>query len=163
MAQLNKTIRSRRSNVREMLIAAGVGQFNVTMSLPYVWFMPRTCDPYAQGIMQLVQALQNVINARGGNLEISGWLDGPTQRELARYAGPSWGDKTWVQLLGDVMNAPERKAPAATAALPSDLPSSAVGDLVGDVLYSPVALAATGALVYLMLRKRTAARKRSAA
>ena len=163
MAQLNKQFHTHRSNAREMLIALGVGQFNVTMSLPYVWFMPRSCDPYAQGVMQLVQALQHGCNARGYNLELTGWMDAPTQRALHKISGPSWQDKTWLQLVGDVLSAPRPRLPGAL--VPDYAPTSSLGSLgdLTDVFYSPVALVAAGAAAWFLFgHKRTAKAKKSA-
>lgn len=158
MAQLNKMIRARRhSNLREMLLAAGIGNFNATMSIPYMYFMPRTCDPYAQGVMQLVQAIQNVLRARGDTqIEVTGWLDAATQRAIARYAGPSWGDKTWMQLLADVMYAHKLARPLAVTA-----PAVEATSGFDDIFYSPVALVAAGAAAWFFLRGGRRANKSS--
>ena len=93
----------RFSNAGDMLKAAGIGQYNTALSLPYVSMIPRTCDPYAQGVIQLVQGLQNALNSRGAHLELDGGLGPATAKEIAKYAGPRWYDKTWLQLYDDVL------------------------------------------------------------
>jgi len=90
-------------DLRDMLLAAGIGQFNAQQSIPFMNFLPSTTDPYAQGVIQLVQGLQRLLNKRGGRLTVDGGMGESTLRELVKYAGPRWYDKSWTQLYGDVM------------------------------------------------------------
>lgn len=95
-----------RSNMdlRDMLLAAGIGQFNAQQSIPFMNFLPSTTDPYAQGVIQLVQGLQRLLNKRGGRVTVDGGMGEQTLRELVKYAGPRWYDKSWAQLYGDVIS-----------------------------------------------------------
>ncbi len=159
MPQVAKLGRPRGHDLRAMLLAAGVGQFNAQLSIPKMMIGVRSCDPYDQGVMQVVQALQNVMNAKGASprLELTGFLDAPTQRELRRYSGSSWQDKSWAQVLGDVLD--NQPAPRAAAAAIAPVPREpGLGDFVGDVLYSPLGLAAAGVAAWLFINKRKSAR-----
>jgi hypothetical protein len=93
----------RQPDVRDMLLAAGIGQYNAVLSIPYMMMLPRTTDPYAQGVMQIVEGLQNLLNRKGARLAIDGGMGEATLRALIPYAGPRWYDKSWVQLYGDVL------------------------------------------------------------
>lgn len=96
------TIGSQR-DLRDMLLSAGVGQYNAILSIPYMNFLPSTTDPYAQGVIQLVQALQRLLNKRGANIDVDGGLGQETVAALIPFSGPLWYDRSWAQLMGDVM------------------------------------------------------------
>lgn len=148
-------IGGRFDTIRSMLLAAGVGDFNATLSIPYMYFLPTTCDPYQQGVIQIVEGLQNLLNARGARLEISGWMDQHTMDALASWAGPQWKLKTWVQLYGDVLSG-QRPAPKPTP-ITAPPPPAATGDIVsmlGAAVTHPLAWVAGGALAYYLARKR---------
>ena len=86
------------TDLRTLLLAGGVGQFSAVMSIPYMNFLPSTTDPYAQGVIQLVQGLQRLLGKRGAKLRVTGVLDRETVVSLQRYAGPRWYEKSWAQL-----------------------------------------------------------------
>lgn len=151
MHTLAKLSRPRGHSLREMLLAAGVGQFNAQLSIPKMNISARASDPFDQGVMQVVQAMQNVMNAKGAGLELTGWLDPATQRELARYAGSSWQDKSWSQLLGDVLDRQPPPRPRPPMAAPA--PEPGLGDFVNDVLYSPLGLVAAGVGAFLLIKR----------
>lgn len=98
-----KRLRNNQLDLRDMLLSAGIGQYNAVMSIPYMSMLPSTTDPYAQGVMQLVRGLQRLLNGRGGKLIEDGGLGEATVRALMFYAGPRWQDKNWAQLYGDVI------------------------------------------------------------
>lgn len=137
-------------DLRDMLLDAGIGQYNAIMSIPYMNFLPRTTDPYAQGVIQIVQGLQRMLNWRGSGLDVDGRMGDSTIAELLVYAGPRWYDKSWAQLYADVRlgypwkNWPqsrqlESKTPAG--------PQQPMGD-IADVLSSPLVWVA-GFVAYL--------------
>ena len=51
--------------LRTMLIGLGVGRYDADMSIPYMFFLPTTTDPDAQGVMQIVAGLQNRLKSLG--------------------------------------------------------------------------------------------------
>lgn len=90
-------------DLRDMLLSAGVGQYNAILSIPYMNFLPSTTDPYAQGVIQLAQSLQRLLNMRGAGLVVDGGLGPDTVSAVMRFSGPLWYDRSWAQLMGDVM------------------------------------------------------------
>ncbi len=158
MQGMHKRIAGPRLDTRDMLLAAGIGEYVATMSLPYMFFLPRTSDPYAQGVIQIVQGLQTLLNRHGADLEVDGGLGKKTIAALAKFSGPRWHDKSWAQLYGDVLRGrrwggiirQERGGPKPGAmgydyvSPPNPLGSS----LVGDVLMSPIAWAGAAALAW---------------
>jgi len=127
-------------DLRDMLLDAGVGQFTAVMSIPYMNFLPRTCDPYAQGVMQIVQGLQRMLNQRGANLDVDGRMGQDTLTELLVYAGPRWYDKSWAQLYADVRAGYPWVNWTQTRQLETNTPAAApqaTGDIT-DVLSSPL-------------------------
>jgi hypothetical protein len=145
-----RQIRGRQFDVREMLLKGGVGQYNAQLAIPYMFFLPRTADPYAQGVMLIVEGLQRLLNKRGARLKVDGGMGQATVAELVKYSGSRWHDKNFIQLYGDVMQGDrwagfERRRRAehehAIAGWEQDLGSSDIMDVV------PVALLAAGAAV----------------
>ncbi len=150
-----------RSNMdlRDMLLAAGIGQFNAQMSIPYMNFLPNTTDPYAQGVMQLVRGMQTLLNKRGGRLVVDGGMGETTIRELTKYAGPRWYDKSWAQLLGDVIAGkrwPGYQREDRAGLSPEEAAAEHEADLaeytsvggITDTLTSPVVLLAAAGFVW---------------
>jgi hypothetical protein len=167
MAQLNRTIGGRKENIREMLLAAGIGQFNATMSIPYMYFLPRTCDPAAQGVIQIVEGLQNLLRARGERVPLDGWMGKQTIDAVLKFSGATWRDKSWMQIYGDVLRgrrAPgfERDAPVSAQGLDGYVHETGLaprnmvglGGIVDTVVSSPLALVAAGAAAYFFLGKK---------
>ncbi len=160
MATLNRTIVGGKENARQMLEAAGIGEYNVTLSLPYIYFMPKSCDPYTQGVMQLVEGLQNMLKARGQAVPKDGVLGESTKSALRQFAGPGWADKTWLQLYGDVLRG--KRAPGydprlqAAPGLDSGMqtPTAGLTDVVGGLATNPLAWIAGGAAALFFYRKR---------
>lgn len=103
----NARVRGRMDNLRSMLREAGVGDGNAAMAIQFAFELPRTGDPYAPGILVLVQALQQALVRKGYDVGVDGGLGGKTARALERVAGKRWRDKTWTQLLADVLTAPD--------------------------------------------------------
>ena len=144
-------------DTRDLLLTGGVGQYTADMSMPYMFFLPRTSDPYAQGVMQIIQALQRIYNKRGSRLDVDGGLGEKTVTAIGRVSGPRWYDKSWAQLLGDAIAGREwegfgRKDRMADEPL-SDFdyvaPPNPLGQsFVGDIFASPLPWIAVGAVVW---------------
>jgi hypothetical protein len=139
------------------LLAGGVGQFNAVMSIPYMFELPRTSDPYAQGVIQIVQGLQQILNKRGAHLDVDGGLGIKTIRALRKYAGPAWHDKTWTQLYGDVLaGKPWEKGLVNRGGSIYEQPMAdydyatpdPLSGLLGDVMASPLPWIGAAALIW---------------
>lgn len=95
--------RSMPTDLRAMLGEAKIGQFVMPMAIQYMNFLPETCDLYAQGVITIIQGLQNLLNDRGAHLEANGDFTVETMGALEHFAGPNWHSKSWAQLYGDVI------------------------------------------------------------
>lgn len=174
MASLNRMVVGGKENARAMLESAGIGEYNATLSLPYFYFMPRSCDPFTQGVMQLVEGIQNMVRARGRTeVRVTGVIDGATGKAIEVWSGPGWRDKNWMQIYGDIINGKPALTPKVTAAdldldvLSATAPESAMSgilDPVSGLLGNPMAwfFAGGAALYYYFGIKRPNPRRRRA-
>lgn len=80
-----------QNNVRALLLALGVGQYNATMMIEDSFTQPATSDPKSPQIILLVKRIQ----ARLG-VPISGYLDQATAAALANTVGPGWMSMSWI-------------------------------------------------------------------
>jgi len=138
----------RQSDLRDMLLSAGVGEYNVVLSIPYMMMLPRTCDPYAQGVMQIVSGLQRLLIKRGARLAVDGGMGDATVRALLPYSGPRWYDKNWTQLYGDVLAGMKWKGVERVTRADeldwsmgdygADYRTQELGGLFGDIAASPL-------------------------
>jgi hypothetical protein len=129
-----------------MLIDAGVGQYTADMSIPYMNFLPRTCDPYAQGVMQIVQGLQRLLNDRGAELEVDGGMGAATLAEMLVYTGPGWVDKSWAQIYDDVITG--KKWPGWKRVSRLAATHEPMGSALTDLVTNPIVLVGAGLLAY---------------
>lgn len=90
-------------DLRDLLLLGGAGQYTALMSINYMNYLPGTCEPYAQGVIQIVKGLQRLLNARGAALQVDGGMGDATQKALQKFAGPRWYEKSWAQLYLDVI------------------------------------------------------------
>ncbi len=93
-----------RLDLRDMLLNAGVGQFVVLNAIQFMNFLPGTCEPYAQGVQEIVKGLQRLLVRNGAAIGVDGGLGGRTVEAHKVYAGPLWYEKSWSQLYLDVMS-----------------------------------------------------------
>lgn len=102
------------------LRALGVPWQLINLPLPYLWLLPQTSDPDTAGVIEIVSALQRGLAKIGfGNVRANGTVDQATALALTRVAG-NWKNKTWMQIINDVVAAltdPERATRAAAAVL----------------------------------------------
>lgn len=132
-------------DLRQMLIDGGAGQFTADMSIPYMNFLPRTCDPYAQGVQQIVSGLQRLLNKKGAQLEVDGGMGQDTLAELLVYAGPRWYDKSWAQLYDDVIRG--KKWPGwrrSVRVVDNTPPQAALSGALTDLVTNPIVLIGGG-------------------
>jgi len=145
--------------LREYLLAAGVGQYALEMSIPYMNFLPGTTEPYAQGVLQLVKGLQRLLNRHGAKLVEDGGVGVETVAAIQVFAGPRWKEKSWAQIYADVLRGEpwpgyrriDREIPlmAGVRGYGGEL-----SGFVGDVMASPLPWIGLGALIYVMAKKR---------
>lgn len=91
---------------RQMLSDLGIGQFNITMIIPYLWIAPAATDPKASQIILMVEKIQTIL-ARdlGAPVKVTGYLDIPTARALKKVAGDRWETMPWAATVSAVLSA----------------------------------------------------------
>jgi hypothetical protein len=100
-------------NVRSMMLQLGAQPALIDMSIPMVWKLVGSTDPDSNAVIEIVKTIQKGLRSLGYPVAESGVVDAPTGRALAKISGPAWKHKTWLQLMGDVLNAklnPQQKA-----------------------------------------------------
>lgn len=95
-------------SIRDLLTAIGIGHFNATMVIPYMFIAPATTDPKAGQIILLVEHIQKALYALGAtDVAISGRLDPATAHALRQVAGPDWERMTWGGNVAAIVEAQE--------------------------------------------------------
>lgn len=93
------------TNARELLTKIGIGQFNATMVIPYLWIAPATTDPKSPQIILMVQKIQRQLNQLGANIAETGYLDLPTASALSLVVGDRWMTSPWSWTIQAVLSA----------------------------------------------------------
>lgn len=120
-------------NAREILTALGIGHFNATMIMPYMFVAPATTDPKSAQTIMVVSALQKILYGLGAtDVPLSGALDAATARALESIVGPDWQRTTWAGNASSVLayrdNGGLLRAPAPPMA-PVPMPMAVGGPL----------------------------------
>ncbi len=90
---------------RDLLTQLGIGGFNATMIIPYMFIAPATTDPKSAQTILLVQYLQRALYGLGAtDVPMSGRLDRETAMALLQVAGPNWERMTWSGNVAAVLN-----------------------------------------------------------
>ena len=147
-----KMIKKGEHDARNMLLALGVGHYNATIMIQYMFLSPSATDPAMPSIMLMTKHLQAGLRAAGARVPLSGVIDAATAKALIRLVGPEWNHVTWYGLFEAVTYAKrERTLEKRT----KDLPLDGVG--IVDLPAIPGGMltwAAAGVAAYLLLRKK---------
>lgn len=95
-------------NPRSALSRLGVESRLVDLTIPYLYFLPRTSDPETQGVRLIIAAIQTGLRKLGHkSIRANGIFDLKTEAALNSISPPpgSWKVKTWIQLIYDVITA----------------------------------------------------------
>ncbi len=146
-------------NVRELLKAIGIGDFNATMIIQYMFVAPATTDPRSAPIIHLVQAMQQALLSMGADLQVSGYLDTPTATALYQVVGPNWERISWADNIRAIVDARRvgfsAAPPVASVAIPVAAPSmGGVFDFLPDVPGGFLTYLIGAGIAYHYLRKR---------
>jgi hypothetical protein len=136
------------NDARALLLALGMGHYNATIAIQYMFLAPSATDPAMPSIILMTEHLQAGLRAAGANVAITGQIDEPTARALIMLVGPEWNHVSWFALFQAVVQA-KRTRTLARRGQPLgfiDLPDVPGGNL---------AWAAAGAVaIYFLLRKK---------
>ena len=91
-------------DVVEAAMKMGMERVNATMATPYMWFTPGGSDPYSPVVIMIVEALQQRLRHMGFENRADGFVDRATSAALREISGPTWKQKAWVQVYGDILH-----------------------------------------------------------
>jgi hypothetical protein len=139
------------NNARQILKRLGMGDFNATMVMQFMFVAPAATDPAMPPVVLMTRHLQQGLVASGADCGITGIIDDQTAKCLEALVGPKWHQMSWYHLMNAVIRAKQRRSfTSPQSVLPPlgampDLPSIPGGLLT-------VALVAAGA--YLLIGKK---------
>lgn len=145
------TIRKGENDARQLLLGLGMGNYNATIAIQYMFLAPSATDPAMPSIVLMTKHLQLGLRAAGAkDIAITGQIDLPTGTALRKLLGSEWNHVTWYSLFRAVSEAKRLHtleiAPSADSlGFIPDLPSIPGGTITWAAL-------AVGA--YLLLRKK---------
>lgn len=148
----------RTRTARDLLKGIGIGDFNATMVIQYVFVAPATTDPRSAPIILMVRHLQQALNNMGARVPISGYLDTPTAQALYQIVGPNWERLSWADNIAAVIDSKSVGISAAPPIplTPASTPPAAVGtfDFLPDIPGGFLTYLIGGAVAYHYLTKR---------
>lgn len=147
---------------RELLTGIGIGNFNATMIIQYLFVAPATTDPRSSPIIIMVEHIQRLLNVMGAGIPISGYLDTPTAAALNDVVGPGWERVSWGENIGGLLDAYESGYSAgdsgrggmAVSLAPAPQAMSGPLDFLPDVPGGFLTYAAGAYLAYRYFAKR---------
>lgn len=100
----------KENNARQLLRSMGMGDFNATIAIQYMFVAPAQTDPAMPSIMLMTKHLQQGLRAAGAqDVAVTGKIDNQTAAALERLSGPDWHQVTWYSLFQNVLAAKKRK------------------------------------------------------
>ena len=82
------TIKKGANDARTILLSMGVGNYNATIMIQYMFLSPSTTDPAMPSIILMTKHLQAGLRAAGARVPLDGQIDAPTARALITLVGP---------------------------------------------------------------------------
>jgi hypothetical protein len=87
------------NNARQLLLGLGMGQYNATMAIQFMFLAPAATDPAMPSIILMTKHLQLGLRAAGaGGVPVTGQIDDATARALIELVGPDWNQVAWYEL-----------------------------------------------------------------
>lgn len=130
-----------KNTCRNLLLQLGVGDFNATMAIPYMFIAPRALDPAMVQMLIVIQEIQKALASMGAQgIQLNGVLDTATGNALATLVGPEWIAMPFYELVKAVVKA-ERSgfqfAPADVAPAATPTATGGILDAIPDGLGLP--------------------------
>jgi hypothetical protein len=147
----SKIIRKGENDARQLLLGLGMGNYNATISIQYMFLAPSSTDPAMPSIILMTKHLQLGLRAAGASISVTGQIDAPTALALIKLVGPDWNHVTWYALFRAVTEAKKSKTLREHA---SSMDLGFIPDLPavpgGMITWAAAAVAAW----YFLLRKK---------
>jgi hypothetical protein len=117
-------------NTRQLLRQLGVGSFNATMCIPYMWIAPSTTDPRSSQIILIVSHLQQKLVQLGFTVEPTGYIDTKTRQVLDKIVGPRWITSPWAETVAAVLAVPTEAVTVPDITVVPEGPQESLPDAV---------------------------------
>ena len=142
--------RGGENNARQLLLDLGMGNYNATIAIQYMFLAPASTDPAMPSIILMTKHLQQGLRAAGASaVAVTGRIDDATATALEALVGSEWNHVTWYALFGAVVTAKRTHAledHADELGLIPDLP-----EVPGGII--TIAIAAAAAWYFLIHKK----------
>ena len=100
-----KKVMQGENDARSLLLALGMGDYNATLAIQYMFLAPAATDPAMPSIILMTRHLQAGLRAAGATVPLSGQIDDATAKALIKLVGPDWHQVTWFGLYQAVVQA----------------------------------------------------------
>lgn len=91
-------------NTRRLLLDLGIGDYNATMVLPYMFMAPAQTDPAMAQVQLLTNAMRMNMRAMGATwVAQRGAIDDSMAFCLHALVGPHWNEITWGELVNALL------------------------------------------------------------
>jgi hypothetical protein len=115
-------------DVVDVVMRMGMPRSLATMVITYMWYSPRSSDPYSPSVIEIVKTLQSGLARLGYATRRDGFVGKPTVAALSEISGPGWKTKSWIEIYADVLHLLEAGArPGGLAGM------AGMGDLFSDL------------------------------
>lgn len=94
---------SKGYSARSLLLALGMGDFNATQVIMYLFMAPAQTDPQMAQIILLTRHLQMAMVKMGVPLPVTGSIDARWASYFQRIVGPNWIDTSWADIVKTVL------------------------------------------------------------
>lgn len=107
---MHKVRAGEENNAREMLLALGMGNYNATLAIQYMFLAPAATDPAMPSIILMTKHLQQGLRAAGAtDIAVTGRINDATARALVKLVGPEWNHISWFSLFSSVIAAKQQR------------------------------------------------------
>lgn len=102
-------IRKGDNNARQLLLSLGMGNYNATLAIRYMFIAPATTDPAMPAVILMTKHLQQGLRAAGAEISVTGQIDEATSAVLEKLLGPSWSSLSWYTIFTSVIAAKRQR------------------------------------------------------
>lgn len=89
---------NQNNSARSILLKLGMGDFNATMVIAYLFMAPAQTDPQMSQIIMLTKHLQNAMKTMGVALPATGSIDAQWAPYFEAVCGSDWPDLPWAEI-----------------------------------------------------------------
>jgi len=116
------TVRNGENNARQLLLGLGMGNYNATIAIQFMFLAPSATDPAMASVILMTKHLQIGLRAAGArDVTVTGQIDLATATALRKLVGSEWNHVTWYELFRAVTEAKKRSSLLRSAAIDTSL------------------------------------------